>query len=229
MKERLKMSSKNKALTIAVTTAALLVSSIGVSQASPQLSNGSMSVTAKSMDKAMDEPKLLVTVLAALVTKGTITQVQSDAITAALVAAKVAAKAAYEAEKVAREAAKAAEKAFNKAANALQNDGNHSAREALIALTIGMDVKVLHSRSKAGESLATIAGAKKDALIAALVLDQTKRIDAFVAAGKITVAQATILKAGLVANVTAEVNAAGDKNGGHHKGYRIGHMNNDND
>ncbi len=75
-------------------------------------------------------------------------------------------------------------------------------------------------RSKAGESLATMAVTvvKKDALIAALVLDQTKRIDAFVAAGKLTVAQATILKAGLLVRVTAEVNAVGDKKGGHHKG-----------
>ena len=95
--------------------------------------------------------------------------------------------------------------------------------------TLGIDVKILHDRSKAGESLATIAGVKKDALIAALVLDQTKRIDAFVVAGKITAAQATILKAGLVAHVTAEVNAAGGKHDGHHKGDKVGHMNNDND
>jgi hypothetical protein len=45
------------------------------------------------------------------------------------------------------------------------------------------------------------------ATLAALVADETKRIDAAVAAGKLTAAQATILKAGLVAHVTDEVNA----------------------
>ncbi len=230
------MSSKFKVSIVAITTAALFASSFGIAQASQNsgtttavVTNASSNSSANSMGSSKDEPKLLVSVLAALVIKGTITQAQSDAITAALSVAKIAAEAAKDAAKVAAKATKDAEKAFERAAKALKNDGNHSAREALIALTLGIDVKVLHSRSKAGESLATIAGVKKDALIAALVLDQTKRIDAFVAAGKITVAQATVLKAGLVVNVTAEVNAAGDKNGGHHKGNKIGHMNDDND
>jgi len=61
----------------------------------------------------------------------------------------------------------------------------------------------------AGESLATIAGAKKDALIAALVAEESKQIDAAVTAGKLTAAQATTLKADLTAHVTAEVNATG--------------------
>ncbi len=165
--------------------------------------------------------RYLISVLAVLVTKGTITQPQSDSITVALSAARVVASAA----RVAADAAKDAAKAFERAAKALKNDGNHSAREALIALTIGVNVRALHERSKAGESLATMAGTiiKKDALIAALVLDQTKRIDAFVAAGKITVAQATILKVGLVLRVTTEVNTVGDKKGGHHKGDKIDH------
>ncbi len=193
------MSSKKKTIAIAITIVALFASSAGMSQASQN------SGTVKS---AGDHQKILVSVLAVLVTKATITQSQSDSITAALSAAIIAADAA---------------KAFERASKALANDGNHSAREALIALTLGINVKTLHARAKAGESLATMAGVKKDALIAALVLDQTKRIDAFVAAGKITVAQATILKAGLVVGVTAEVNAVGDKKGGHFKGDRIGH------
>ena len=178
------------------------------------------------MGSSKDDSKILVSVLAALVVKGTITQAQSDSITAAVSVAKITAEAARDAAKAAAKAAKYAEKAFERASKALRNDGNHSAREALIALTLGIDVKILHDRSKAGESLATIAGVKKDALIAALVLDQTKRIDAFVVAGKITAAQATILKAGLVVNVTAEVNAAGDKKGGHHKGEQLSHIDN---
>jgi len=64
---------------------------------------------------------------------------------------------------------------------------------------------------QAGESLAQIAGAKKDALIAALVADKTKRIDAAVTAGTLTAAQATQMKANLVAHVTEKVNAVGGK------------------
>ncbi len=196
------MSSKKKVITIAITTIALLVSSIGASQASQ---NSGMAKS--TVSSAEDYQKILVSVLASLVTKGTITQSQSDSITVGVSAAILA---------------KDAAKAFERASKALENDGNHSAREALIALTLGINVKSLHARSKTGESLATMAGVKKDALITALVLDQTKRIDAFLAAGKITVAQATILKAGLVVGVTAEVNAVGDRKGGHHKGDKIG-------
>ncbi len=209
MKGRHKMSSKKKVIAIAITIAALFVSSIGASQASQN------SGTVKT---AGDHQKILVSVLAVLVTKGTITQSQSDSITVAVSVARIAADAAADAAKAAADAAKALERA----SKALKNDGDHSAREALIALTLGIDVKTLHARSKTGESLAIIAGVKKDALIAALVLYQTKRIDAFVAPGKITAAQATILKTGLVLHVTAEVNAVGDKRGGHHKGDRIG-------
>lgn len=179
-----------------------------ISQASPN------STTVKT---SADDQKILNPVLAGLVLKGTITQLQSNSITAAVSAARIAA-----------ETAKDAAKSFERALKVLKNDGNHSAHEALIALTLGIDVRTLHVGSKAGESLATIAGVKKDALIAALVLDQTKRIDAFVVAGKIKVAQATILKAGLVADVTSDVNAVGDRKGGHHKGDRIGHSDNDN-
>ncbi len=199
------MSSKKKVITIAITTVALFASSIGMTQASQN--SGAVK---SSVSSAADHQKILVSVLAALVTKGTITQPQSDSITVALSVAILAADAA---------------KAFERAVKALANDGNHSEREALIALTLGINVKALHARSKAGETLATMAVTvvKKDALIAALVLDQTKRIDAFVAAGKITVAQAIALKAGLVLGVTAEVSAVGDRKGGHHKGDRIGH------
>ena len=200
------MSSKKKTITIAITTVALFVSSIGASQASQN------SGAAKSaVSSAKDHHKILVSVLATLVTKATITQSQSDSITAAVSVAIIAADAAKALERTAKDAAKALERTSKDAAKALKNDGNYAAREALTALTLGIDVRTLHERSKAGESLATMAGTKKDALIAVLVLDQTKRIDAFVAAGKITAAQATILKAGLVDRVVAKVNAVGKK------------------
>jgi hypothetical protein len=88
---------------------------------------------------------------------------------------------------------------------------DHAAMEALVSATIGVDSATVKSRLQAGESLAQIAGAKKDALIAALVAEKTKHIDAAVTAGKLTAAQATEKKANLLAHVTEEVNEVGGK------------------
>jgi hypothetical protein len=95
----------------------------------------------------------------------------------------------------------------NREANKAAHDAQHAAKEALVATTIGIDAATIKTRLAAGESLATIAGAKKDALISALVAFKTKNIDANVAAGKLTAAQATTLKADLTAHVTQKVNA----------------------
>ena len=102
----------------------------------------------------------------------------------------------------------------------------------MVSTTIGVDTATIKSRLQAGESLAQIAGAKKDALIAALVANETKRIDAAVTAGKLTAARATEMKANLVAHVTEEVNEVGGKGpkggrGGHghdHRGPKGGGM-----
>lgn len=118
-------------------------------------------------------------VLAELVKAGTITQAQSDAISKALVNAPAAAKAAAEAEK--------------------------AAHEKLIADTVGVAWADIETRLKAGETLAAIAGAKKDALIAALVKEANDRIDAAVAAGRVTAEQATIQKTGLAERIAADV------------------------
>jgi hypothetical protein len=76
---------------------------------------------------------------------------------------------------------------------------------------------------QAGESLATIAGSKKDALITALVAFETKEIDARVTAGKLTAAQATAAKANLTAMVTEKVNSVkGFGKKGHGKGFKGG-------
>jgi len=96
---------------------------------------------------------------------------------------------------------------------------DHAAMKALISATIGVDSATVKSRLKAGESLAQIAGAKKDVLIAVLVAEKTKHIDAAVTAGKLTAAQATEKKANLVAHVTEEVNEVGGKG---HKGGKDG-------
>jgi len=102
-------------------------------------------------------------------------------------------------------------------------NADRAAIEALVSSTIGVDSATIKSRLQAGESLAQIAGAKKDALIAALVADHTKRIDAAVTGGKLTAAQATEMKANLAAHVTEEVNRVGGKGP---KGGRGGHGHN---
>ena len=130
-------------------------------------------------------------------------------------------------------AAKDAQRVADKAAH----EAERAAFEALVAKTIGVDAAVIKTRLAAGETLGAIAGAKKAALIDIIVADHTKRIDAHVTAGKLTAAQATTMKAGLVAHVTAEVDSVrgpkggpgmgghkgdkGDKGG--HKGHKGGH------
>ena len=140
--------------------------------------------------------------LSALVAKGTITQAQADAITAAATAAETAKRAAKDAIHAVK-------------------DAERAAFEALISKTIGVDSATIRTRLAAGESLGAIAGAKRADLIAVIIADKTKHIDAGVTAGKLTAAQATTLKAGLTAHVTAEVDSVGGKRGpgmGHKEG-----------
>ena len=142
---------------------------------------------------------LLASVLAGLVTKGTLTQAQVDAINAAITAARTAHQGT--------------------------EDAKHAAHLQLIATTIGIDVATLQTRLFAGDSLAVIAGAKTGALITALVAEESKEIDAAVTAGKITAAQAVTLKANLTAQVTAMVNRTGGMHGGFGKGMGQGSEN----
>jgi len=197
----MQMSSKKSVIAIAVTTVALTVGSIGISQAASKTkvvstkvtrtsSNGIANPMAKSGGHAAD----LAATLSALVAKGTITQSQADAITSAATAAETAKRALMDAAHAAK-------------------DANRAATEALISKTIGVDTATIRTRLAAGESLGAIAGAKKAELISVLVAEETKRIDAAVTAGKITAAQATTLKAGLTAHVTAEVDQVGGKRG----------------
>jgi len=205
------MSSKKTAITIAVTTVALSLGSVGIATASGSNGNSKNKVTVSStkimsganvfgapgMGMHQDE---LAGVLADLVKKGTLTQAQVDAINAALVAAH--------------------------AANVPPKSADHVALETLITTTLGIDAATLEKRLLAGESLATIAGAKTGALIAAIVAAETKEIDAAVTAGKLTAAQATTLKANLTTRVTAMVNATGGMRG---RGHMGGGMDNDGD
>ena len=189
--------TKKKVIAIVVTTLALTAGSIGVAGAASKASQ-KVSVTKSSASVAgqvgVGPEQALATILKDLVTKGTLTQAQADAVTAAVTAAK---------------AARDADRPMGGKGGPL--DADRAAMEALVSKTIGVDSATVKSRLQAGESLAQIAGAKKDALIAALVADHTKRIDAAVTAGKLTAAQAVEKKANLVAHVTEEVNRVGGK------------------
>jgi len=80
--------------------------------------------------------------------------------------------------------------------------------EAAAATYLGMTEADLRTKQQAGQTLAQIAvaaGKTRDGLIAAMVADGNAKIDAAVAAGTITAAQATEKKASLTAHVTAEV------------------------
>ena len=192
------MSANKKIAAVVLTTVALSVGTVGVASASPSKSNGkSVSVRQTTtratvstianpmaggvMSKKGDQGAGLATVLSTLVKAGTITQAQADAITAAATAAR----SAHEANKGA----------------------NRAAHQTLIATTIGKSAAEIQDGLAAGKSLGVIAGDKRAALITALVADATKRMDAAVAAGKMTATQATSLKADLTAHVTAKVDA----------------------
>ncbi len=201
------MVSKKKVVAIAITSMALTVGSIGVTNASTK---SSVKVSINKGMKVPDAQKdKLAGILSDLVKKGTLTQSQVDALNAAIAAARTTVDAKRQELKAALEAERAA-------------------HDALVASTIGLDASVIKTRLAAGESLGAIAGTKRDALIAVLVADHTKRIDAAVTAGKLTAAQASVMKAGLVAHVTARVDSVrgpndGKKGGpgmGGHKGHK---------
>ena len=203
------MSSKKKVIAVAITTIALTVGSVGIGQAaskskvvSTKITRSSSNGIANPMAKSGGHAADLAAMLSALVAKGTITQAQADAITAAATAAETAKRAAKDAIHAVK-------------------DAERAAFEALISKTIGVDSATIRTRLAAGESLGAIAGAKRADLIAVIVADKTKHIDAGVIAGKLTAEQATTRKAGLTAHVTAEVDSVGGKRGpgmGHKEG-----------
>jgi DNA-binding phage protein len=81
---------------------------------------------------------------------------------------------------------------------------------AAAAAYLGTTAADLRTKLQAGQTLAQIAaaaGKPRDGLIAAMVADANAKIDAAVAAGTITAAQASAKKATLTAHITAEVDA----------------------
>jgi membrane peptidoglycan carboxypeptidase len=124
--------------------------------------------------------KRMSSILSGLVSNGTITQSQADAIVKA------------------SEGIKAASKSVR--------DANRTALDSVITSTLGISLESVVSRLKAGETLATIAGDKKSALITAIAAEINKQIDTALAAGKITANQATTQKAKSVDRATNMVN-----------------------
>jgi hypothetical protein len=193
------MSSKKKVVAIAITTVALTAGSFGIADAASKAKVTTTKFTQTTTTNGIANPMAngvggrgqeLASVLSALVAKGTITQAQADAI----IAAHTAAETAEHANDPMRGPKGA-------------GFGPFGDKLTVISSTLGIDSATVITRLKAGETLATIAGSKKAALISALVADETKKIDAAVTAGKLTAAQATELKANLTAHVTAEVEA----------------------
>lgn len=218
------MSSKKKVIAVAITTVALTIGTVGIGQAASKTKVVATKTTrtsstgiANPMANVNGPEDAIASVLSSLVAKGTITQAQADAVKAAFAAAAPA-------------------RGFDgRGKGAGPMDADRAAIDALIAKTIGVDSATVRSRLAAGESLGAIAGAKKAELISVLVADETKRIDAAVTAGKLTAAQATTLKAGLTAHVTAEVEEVrgkggpamggkGDRDGRGHGGPAMGGM-----
>ena len=124
--------------------------------------------------------KRMSSMLSGLVSNGTITQSQADAIIKAA------------------EGMRAASKSIK--------DANRTALDSVITSTLGISLDTLTSRLKAGETLSSIAGDKKSALVTALAAEINKQIDAALAAGKITADQATAQKGKSVQRVTNMVN-----------------------
>ena len=139
------------------------------------------------------EGKGINSLLSTLVTNGTITQSQADAIAKTATDLRGAAKVSKQA--------------------------NRASLDAVVTSTLGISSDTVKSRMKAGESLAQIAGDKKDALIAALSAEVNKQIDAAVAAGKVTAAQAATQKAKTTERVTKMVNNVKYKG---YKGFKGG-------
>ena len=162
--------------------------------ASAALTLGTLSVANADDRGGLSRSDKLSTILGGLVTKGTLTQAQVDAITKAIADARTAVEA---------------DRAENRAAHV-----------KVITDTLGITAAELKTRLDAGDSLATIAGAKKDALIKAMVAFKTTEIDAKVAAGDLTSAQATKIKAGLTDRVTALVERTPGMDKGMGKGPR---------
>ena len=185
-----------KTLVVAGLIAAISLGSIGIADASQKNVNSNHKV---AIILQVDPD---VAVLAQLVTAGTITQAQSTLILAAL------------------QAAHAADHEMGGGMMGEKGDGFNLRKNIdVITTTLGITVAQLQTALAAGQSLATIAGAKTAALITALVAAETTEINARVTSGDLTQAQATTLIAGLTTIVTTIVNSTPPLGGFGHEGH----------
>ena len=145
------------------------------------LSMGTVSL-ASADDKKMGRDAIFGNVLTGLVSKGTLTTNQADAIQKALKDSMSSMKSEIKSRK--------------------------DAYLKVVTDTLGIGESDLISRMKAGESLAAIAGAQKGALVTALVAFHTKNVDDALTAGQITADQANRLKEKLQERVTKMVESA---------------------
>ena len=204
--------------------AAISIAGVGVATASPHTSHFALKANVHAQAKLSKHfasstiPQIgqvdpIATTLADLVKAGTITQAQSDAISAALKATLPV-----------RPSISGVNGGGDSDGPDVENNGSAGlgidlkADFSVITTTLGITQDQLQADFAAGQSLAVIAGDKTSALITALVAVETTNINAQVTAGDITQADATTLIAGLTASVTAAVNAVPNFNGMGHQG-----------
>jgi len=162
------------------------------------------------------------TVLSTLVSKGTITQAQADAIIAAIKATpKAIAPAKPSVGTRPSIGGMTGGKEMGEGHEGMGGFGAHdAARQAVITSTLGLTATDLQAARVAGKSLAALAGntTKTDALITALTNYDSMQIDASVTAGQLDATKATALKTKLKARITAEVNHVGGPEGFNKRG-----------
>ena len=193
---------KKATLVVAAVTTMVSLGTAGVASASTPAKVQKASVKTVSQMNGVDP---ITSVLATLVANGTITAAQSTAITNALAAARTAAP---------KPTINGGPANGQPGFGGPRGGGFGGPRggaiapqdQTVILSTLGITAATLQSDLQAGQSLATIAGTKTQALISALVAAQTTAINAQVTTGKLTQAQATTLISGLTARVTSEVN-----------------------
>jgi len=210
--------NKKSSLVAGGLVAVITVGSLGVASAASSHSTPSAKSVASTRPtiggaNAVSSTNSFKTILDGLVTKGTITQAQEDAIIAALAAAKPTMGAG----------GPGGPGGFGGYRGGPMGGPNQAAEENVILSTLGITAATLQSDRAAGQSLATIAGAKTQALITALVAAENSEIDAAVTAGRLSAAQATTEKSGVLARVTAEVNATPGQRGAFGGGRGRGH------
>ena len=160
------------------------------------------------------------TVLSTLVSKGTITQAQADAIIAAIKATpKAIAPVKPSVGTRPSIGGMTGGKEMGVGHEGMGGFGAHdAARQAVITSTLGITAADLQAARVAGKSLATLAGTKLDALITALINYDSMQVDASVTAGHLDSTKATALKANLRTRITAEVNRVGGPEGFNKRG-----------